>query len=887
MCRVSRPALLALLLGGLALACTEAETVGGTRDAAVVGDDLDAFVPPDQPDFGRPDTGGTPRGEFGDPCDDGTDCLSGFCIESAFGGRICTRRCAESCPDGYECNLIENGEADRLFLCTADQPDLCKPCTNDRECDDNGDLCIQIGLSTYCAEDCSDDGLCPDGYECADIGDGTDGGVRARQCVPADGAGCLPCDDADGDGFGDGGDCRGFDCDDDDPNVYEGAVELCDGKDNNCNSLVDEAVNLEAPPADITCFDEGVCRGARVECTRGEWACNYPDSFEFGGELSCDGLDNDCDGERDEDIDLTSDPQNCAFCGNACSFQNAQGLCVDSSCELGDCAAGWFNVDGNDGNGCEYACNRTREGVEACDSIDNDCDGDTDEGFDLQADPSHCGGCGRVCEVENATPACTAGACAVERCDPGWVDLDGDARNGCEFACEPSNEGEEICDTVDNDCDGAADENFDLRFGLDHCGACNRECAFTRGIANCNEGVCELTECEPGWWNADGDLGNGCEYACVLSRDGVEACDLVDNDCDTLVDEGFDLAADPTNCGACGRVCLFANAVPLCQAGECALGECAPGFWNVDGGDQNGCEYRCDGAADAPELCNQADDDCDGQIDEDFDLFVSTDHCGRCNNACVLPNAVPRCDVGACAVAECQGGFHDIDGRADNGCEYACQPTNGGVEVCDNVDNDCNGQIDDQVNTNDDPSNCGGCGRSCQYQNGVPACEAGQCRMVDCAPGFVDLDGSDANGCEYACVVVAGPDVPDADGRDSNCDGIDGDLERAIFVRRDGDDRLGGVTPDAAVATFARALAIARGRPERDQILIATGVYRSDSTLAPEVLPGGVGLYGGYVPSFAQRTGDPATLQVTAYRGVLVQNLAGPLVFDQVDVEVT
>ena len=46
---------------------------------------------------------------------------------------------------------------------------------------------------------------------------------------------------------------------------------------------------------------------------------------------------------------------------------------------------------------------------------------------------------------------------------------------------------------------------------------------------------------------------------------------------------------------------------------------------------------------------------------------------------------------------------------------------------------------------------------------------------------FVDLDGNPANGCEYACTAT-GPDLPDDSFIDSNCDGIDGDASKAIFV---------------------------------------------------------------------------------------------------------
>ncbi len=862
-----------------AVACSESEVGGSGGDAGVDLDSSflpDAYLPPPL-DMGRS------RGQFGDPCNDGRECESSYCIEAATGGRICTKRCAEDCPDGYECNAIQLGP-DNLFLCVTDVPDLCKPCQHDRECDDNEDLCVRIGLSTYCAEDCSDDGRCPRGYECVDIPGEGDAGPRGRQCVPANGEGCRPCDDADGDGFGMGEDCRGFDCDDSRTDVYEGAPELCDGRDNNCNSLVDEPDLLEGRPDDVACLEEGVCRGVRVECLVGEWGCDYPESYEEDRERSCDGLDNDCDGQRDEDIDLTSDARNCGFCANACTFQHAAGLCVESSCELGGCEEGWYNVDGNDGNGCEYNCNPTRDANEVCDAIDNDCDGTTDEGFDLQRDPSHCGGCNRLCEVEHAVPACAEGRCGIERCEPGWVDLDQDVRTGCEHECAPSNDGVEICDGVDNDCDGTVDDGFDLQTSLDHCGACDRACGFPQAVAVCDGGNCRLDACQAGFFDANGDTGDGCEYACVLSRGGVEACDLIDNDCDNRVDEDFDLQTNVQHCGACGRTCLYPNGVPACQGGQCALAGCLEGFHDADGGDVNGCEYACVPSNGGVEACDATDNDCDSRTDEDFDILSDAANCGRCGRACVLENALAGCGQGECFVRECVGGFFDIDGDADNGCEYACQPTNGGLEICDGVDNDCNGTADDNAPVDADPLHCGACNRACRFDNGVPGCAGGECFLDGCEPGFVDLDGLPGNGCEYACVFRSDDDAPDAAGVDANCDGIDGDVDLAIFVRRGGNDGRDGGSPANAVATLERGMELAANHPTRRVILVANGVYRTDRTLG---LAGGTSMHGGYAEDFRTRNGAHATLQVTAALGVSAAGLRAPVLLDQLDIEVT
>ena len=191
---------------------------GCVDDPAVIGDgDLalpDAVVDFDLPPVvdARPDLG--ERGRFGEPCEMDEECLSGYCVEAREAGRICTRTCGE-CPPGFECAPIGNAGPDRTFVCLTDQPDLCKPCETDRECDDPADLCLTIGLRTYCGEDCSIDGVCPEGYACFEFERMVDGApVTVNQCAPADGEGCQPCRDGDGDGYGEGADCLGADCDD-------------------------------------------------------------------------------------------------------------------------------------------------------------------------------------------------------------------------------------------------------------------------------------------------------------------------------------------------------------------------------------------------------------------------------------------------------------------------------------------------------------------------------------------------------------------------------------------------------------------------------------------------------------------------------------------------
>jgi len=461
-----------------------------------------------------------------------------------------------------------------------------------------------------------------------------------------------------------------------------------------------------------------------------------------GVDDDCDGEDDDCDGNFDEDIDLTSDEAHCGACDIQCVAPHSIPTCSASACTY-DCVDGFYDYD--DLPGCEYQCFESNAGIESCDLRDNDCDGNTDEGINLNTDEDNCGGCGQLCRPANATPLCSGGICGFTDCDEGYANVDGDDEPddvpGCEYTC-PDNPplDEELCDGDDNDCDGQVDELPIAGLG-DPCSDYPQG-----GVGECTMGQ---VSCDFGTPRCLGDVAPT-----------SEVCDGEDDDCDGTIDNGFNLNTDEQNCGQCGRVCNLSNAVPICTSGNCRIFACLSGYVDADGRPGNGCEYQC--TPTGPEVCDGVDNDCDTLTDgADPDMTAPANFCrtqGECAGAAPVCSAeLPgggcstsvqwRClynnpnrdeETNACGALvaqeqDCDNRDNDCDGRTDEGdilkgtaCSdgdigecvdtgvYVCQndagDTNpntnlrcnavdddggvGSAEVCDNLDNDCDGVLD-------------------------------------------------------------------------------------------------------------------------------------------------------------------------------------------------
>ena len=360
---------------------------------------------------------------------------------------------------------------------------------------------------------------------------------------------------------------------------------------------------------------------------------------------------------------------------------------------------------------------------ELCNGFDDDCDGPVDEGIDISRDLENCGGCGQRCAPIHAFPECADGMCTLTGCDVGWLDRDMDPATGCEYRCLPTATDDSLCNLSDDDCDFSVDEDVALGTDANNCGRCGNVCGFPRSVATCEAGTCVLSACDLGFYDIDMRPTNGCEYACNLDPSGGESCNARDDDCDGAADEG-----DPGGGATCGS----------------DEGACVAGTTRCDRG-----RVICEGEiVPTAERCNGADDDCDGTIDE-----------GNPESGRVCGTSTGLCEVGR---EVCSGGV------------LVCTGGTGPVpETCNNLDDDCDGTIDDG-----NPEGGTRCGLD------IGACALG---VRTCTRGALICSGS------------VGPVAELCNGIDDDCDGTidDGNPEAGALCGTD----VGRCTPGVQVCT--------------------------------------------------------------------------------------
>jgi hypothetical protein len=185
-------------------------------------------------------------GCFGEPCLEGAQCASGWCVELA-GDGVCTSGCQDGCPDGWECVPADPLSPDGEIVCASRFAALCKPCVDSQGCQSgamaNGVCIVYADQGTFCASPCTQDLDCPEGFACGSAA-GPDG-VEASVCVAVSGScPCTPLSVARGLESlcwvsNDAGTCQGQQaCADGGMAACDAATpaqEVCDGVDNDCN----------------------------------------------------------------------------------------------------------------------------------------------------------------------------------------------------------------------------------------------------------------------------------------------------------------------------------------------------------------------------------------------------------------------------------------------------------------------------------------------------------------------------------------------------------------------------------------------------------------------------------------------------------------------------
>ncbi len=285
----------------------------------------------------------------------------------------------------------------------------------------------------------------------------------------------------------------------------------------------------------------------------------------------------------------------------SCSNVNALGTCWGTQTCAG---TGWS------------ACSAATAIAESCDGVDNDCNFVIDNNV----------GGGDACTITNG-----AGSCPGVRLCAG----------ASGFSCNGQTPTAESCNTIDDNCNGAVDEGYP---GLgDVCNAGIGAC-LRYGSVRCNS------------------TANGVSCGAVAGTPITERCNLIDDDCNGMIDETFTTIGTACNAGVgvCTRYGSFV---------------CRP----------DGLGAECSALPGAPtgtDTCNYLDDDCDGAVDNGFRNpatgFYDTDaSCGACGNDCTAVFASAPNAMGACVVSgtpscglRCSAGFSNLNAATQDGCEF-------------------------------------------------------------------------------------------------------------------------------------------------------------------------------------------------------------------------
>ncbi len=484
-------------------------------------------------------------------------------------------------------------------------------------------------------------------------------------------------------------------------------VESCNPGFNDCDSDPSDGCEVN------TDNDPHNCGSCGHDCfTPGDttnWVCNQG-TCEVS---NCPTGKGDCNKDSKDgcEVTLTSDPKNCAFCGNDCSgtVQHAGATCANGTCGYSSCNLGWANCDGDATNGCEQ---------------------------DVATDPTNCGGCNKVCNSTNGQPACILGLCTIA-CNPGY----GDCKNGPSDGCETN---------LGND--------------TAHCGKCNIACSNQHGTTSCSSGTCN-PQCSSGYADCDGNKANGCETNTNTSNSNCGGCG-------TNCTGGRTCQTGTCKCGSNQVVYNNACCTPSCSGKTCGAGDgcggtcqsgsgcCTPSCSGKTCGAGDGCGGTCQsGSGCCTPSCSGktcgAGDGCGGTCQSGSGCCTpdcsnktcgAGDGCGgtcQSGSGCCTPDCSNKtCGAGDGCGGNCQSGSGcctpDCSNKtcgAGDGCGGNCQSGSGCCTP------DCSNKT------------CGagdGCGGNCQSGSG---CCTPDCSNKTCGAG----DGCGGN-CSFGsgCCIANG-----------------------------------------------------------------------------------------------------------------------------------
>ena len=459
-------------------------------------------------------------------------------------------------------------------------------------------------------------------------------------------------------------------------------------------------------------------------------------SVSPGATEVCDGVDNDCDDEIDEGVLDT-------WYADADADGYGDPATAVESCD-GPAGHVPTATDCDDDDPAIYP-----SAPEICDGLDNDCDGTIDDGvlasWFVDADGDGFG-----------DPAS-----AVEGCEPPGDAVAND--DDCDDTDPRAHPGAiEVCDRIDNDCDGLTDEDDATDApqwfadvdgdGFGDPDSTTHACETPSGYVD------QARDCD----DLDPDI----------RPTAPEVCDGLDNDCDALVDD-----ADPdVDVSDGGTWYADTDSDGYGDPGAATQACAQPAGAVTDASD-------CDDAAaavnpGAAEVCNGIDDDCDGAIDDadsSVDLTTGGTWYRDDDSDGYGDSAAP---ITACA--QPSGSVADT-----TDCDDTAAAVNPGEpEVCNGIDDDCDGAVDDADSSVDlstgttwyTDADADGYGTT---SSGAAACAA--------PSGAVALDGD----CDDADTAYHPGAALGCDGEDYDCDGNvdnDGDLDGHAAETCGGDD---------------------------------------------------------------------------------------------------